>query len=165
MSGVVSGVRIVRMRAWALLGVCGAAVLGTGGTAWAHGGPQADLAFHGTAVMSDGQVDVRLTPRNNGPSAVPDASVLLRWSAPLAERQQLPEGCARTDERTVVCGTGAMAVGEVGEQIRVSVALEQRPSEVTLEVDTAWNGGVVDPDRANDTMRVLVLDTGDTYAF
>ncbi|WP_330459178.1 hypothetical protein OIB37_21205 [Streptomyces sp. NBC_00820] len=158
--------RVGRLRAWVLVGGwCGVAALGAGGPAWADAGPQADLAFHGSATMSGDHVEVRLTPRNNGPSTVPDASVLLRWSVPLAERQELPQGCARTDERTVVCGTGALAVGGVGEQIRVAVALRDRPSEVTLEVDTAWNGGVVDPDRANDTMRVLVLDTGDAYSF
>jgi hypothetical protein len=115
--------------------------------------------------MNGDQVQVRLTPRNNGPMAVPDASVLLRWSVPLAERQQLPEGCARTDERSVVCGTGALAVGEVGQELQMAVWLRERPAEVTLEVDTAWGGGVEDTDRSNDQQKVLVLDTGDAYSF
>jgi hypothetical protein len=145
--------------------VCAGALLATGGPAWAGSAPRADLAFHGSAVMNGDQMEVRLTPRNNGPTAVPDASVRLRWSAPLAERQRLPVGCARTDERSVVCGTGALPAGGVGEWIRVPVRLAERTEEVTLEVDTAWGGGVVDTDRSNDQLRVLVLDTGDAYSF
>ncbi|MEU1405496.1 hypothetical protein ABZ471_24580 [Streptomyces sp. NPDC005728] len=156
----------MRMRTW-VLGACGAVAVAVGaaGPAGAADTPEADLAFHGSAVMSGDQVEVRLTPSNSGPSAVPDATVLLRWSAPLAEQQQLPSGCARTDERTVVCGTGTLAAAETGDQIKVTVRLKGKPSEVTLEVDTAWNGGVVDKDRANDQLKVLVLDTGDAYAF
>jgi hypothetical protein len=52
-----------------------------------------------------------------------------------------------------------------GERLRVPVRLKERPSEVTLEVDTAWSGGAVDRDRTNDRLKVLVLDTGDAYAF
>ncbi|MFJ9814216.1 hypothetical protein ACIRU3_02900 [Streptomyces sp. NPDC101151] len=157
----------MRMRTW-VQGACGAVVMAAGvaGPAGAAPSPEADLAFHGSAVMVGDQVDVRLTPSNNGPSAVPDASVLLRWSVPLAERQQLlPDGCTRTDERTVVCGTGALVADEAGQQIRMRVRLDEKPSEVTLEVGTAWAGGAVDKDRSNDQLKVLVLDTGDAYAF
>ncbi|WP_324614355.1 hypothetical protein [Streptomyces sp. MMG1121] len=126
---------------------------------------EADLAFHGTASMDGGKVEVRLTPRNNGPDAVSDASVRLRWSVPLAPAQQLPARCAREDERTVLCGTGGLAADTTGEQLRVAVRLEEQPSEFTLEIDTAWGGGVVDKDRSNDRLKVLVLDTGDAYAF
>ncbi|MFG2882041.1 hypothetical protein ACGFYV_06905 [Streptomyces sp. NPDC048297] len=145
--------------------VCAGALVAAGGTTWAGSAPQADLAFHGSAVMNGDLMEVRLTPRNNGPTAVPDASVRLSWSVPLAERQRLPVGCARTDERSVVCGTGALPAGGVGDQIRVPVRLAERPAEVTLEVDTAWGGGVVDANRSNDRLKVLVLDTGDTYSF
>ncbi|MFF7974627.1 hypothetical protein [Streptomyces sp. NPDC007905] len=156
----------MRMRSW-MLGACGAVVVAWG-TAWPAGAvpePEADVAFHGSAVMDGDRVEVRVTPSNDGPSAVPDASVLLRWSVPLAGRQELPGGCVRTDERTVVCGTGALAADASGEQIRVPARLKAKPSEVTLEVDTAWNGGVADRNRMNDRLQVLVLDTGDAYAF
>lgn len=153
-------------RVW-LLGVCGAVAVGAGvaGPAGAAPGPEADLSFHGSAVMSGDAVEVRLTPRDDGPAGVSDASVLLRWSVPLAREQRLPERCARTDERTVVCGTGVLRPGGVGQRIDAVVRLADRPSEVTLEVETAWSGGAVDRDRTNDRLRVLVLDTGDAYAF
>ncbi|MFJ9869265.1 hypothetical protein [Streptomyces sp. NPDC101165] len=154
------------MRAW-VLGACGAVMVAAGvaGPAGAATDTEADLSFHGSAVMNGDQVEVRVSPHNDGPSAVAGASVQLRWSVPLAERQQLPDGCARTDERTLVCDTGALAEGETGEQLRLAVRLAQVPSEFTLEVDTAWNGGVVDRDRSNDQLKVLVLDTGDAYVF
>ncbi|KIE27378.1 hypothetical protein LK08_08325 [Streptomyces sp. MUSC 125] len=160
----------MRTRVWSavllgvLPGICGGAVLGSG-PAVAAPLPEADLAFHGSAVMDGDQVEVRLTPRNNGPAAVADATVRLRWSAVLADRQQLPAGCVREDDRTVLCGTGALAADGAGEQVRVAVRLRERPSEVMLEVDTAWNGGVLDKDRSNDRLTVLVLATGDAYAF
>ncbi|WP_229816361.1 hypothetical protein [Streptomyces lucensis] len=152
------------MRTWVLAGVCAGAVM-TPGNAVAAGVPEADLAFHGTAVLTGDQVEVWLTPHNGGPAAVSDATVRLRWSAELADGQQLPARCAREDERTVVCGTGALAADTSGEQLRIPVRLREQPEEVTLEVDTAWIGGVVDQDRSNDRMKVLVLATGDAYAF
>ncbi|MFI1768650.1 hypothetical protein ACH41H_42370 [Streptomyces sp. NPDC020800] len=156
----------MRMRRW-VSGVCGAVVVAAGaaGPAGAVAAPEADLVFHGSAVMKGDQMEVRLTPGNNGPSAVEDASVLLRWSVPLAGVQRLPGGCARTDERTVVCETGALAVDGAGQQIKVAVRLGKHPAEVTLEVAASWNGGVVDRDRTNDQLKVLVLGTGDAYAF
>ncbi|WP_405991637.1 hypothetical protein [Streptomyces sp. NBC_00986] len=146
----------------------GGAALAAMGAAPAHPdipGPEADLAYHGSATMTGGRVDVRFTPRNHGPSAVPDATVRLRWSKPLADAQTLPEGCARSGERVVVCRTGALAADAVGERIEVRVRLRDASSEVLLELDTVWGGGAVDGNRANDQQRVLVLDTGDTYYF
>ncbi|MEV6112555.1 hypothetical protein AB0L59_08485 [Streptomyces sp. NPDC052109] len=143
------------------------------GVAWLPGaavavpalGAEADLAFHGTAVMNGDRVEVKLTPRNNGPAAVADGTVRLRWSAALAEEQQWPARCAREDERTVVCGTGALTANAVGEQLDVPVRLRDRPSEVTLQIETVWGGGTTDKDHSNDQLKVLVLDTGDAYAF
>ncbi|MFI8350723.1 hypothetical protein [Streptomyces sp. NPDC085596] len=155
----------VRTRTWLLLGGCVGAVLGAGGPAQAAPAPRADLAFHGYAVIEGDRLEVRLTPRDHGPAAVPEASVRVRWSVPPAGAVTLPQGCARTGERTVVCGTGALAAGEAGAQIRLAVRLRVPAPEVTLEVDTAWNGGVADPDRTNDRLRVLVLPTGDEYSF
>ncbi|MEU2064075.1 hypothetical protein [Streptomyces sp. NPDC013455] len=158
------------MRAWVSAGVCAGVVLVPGSTVAAAAAvaapvPEADLALHGTAVMDGDRVEVRLTPRNNGPAEIADATVRLRWSAELADRQELPARCAREDERTVLCGTGVLAADGTGEQLRVPVRLRDRPQEVTLEVDTAWSAGVVDNDRTNDRVKVLVLATGDGYAF
>jgi hypothetical protein len=83
----------------------------------------------------------------------------------LADRQELPARCAREDERTVVCGTGALAVDAAGERLRVPVRLREQSPEVTLEIDTAWSAGAADEDRSNDRLSVLVLATGDSYAF
>ncbi|MGW0332374.1 hypothetical protein ACWD0J_10970 [Streptomyces sp. NPDC003011] len=154
-----------------ILAVCAAAMAAmavVGGAvpvAGAEGVPEADLAYHGSASMSGGRVDVRFTPRNHGPSAVPDATVRLRWSEPLADEQELSEGCARSGERVVVCRVGALAADEAGERIGLGVRLREAPSEVLLELDTVWSGGAVDGNRANDQQRVLVLDTGDAYYF
>ncbi|MGW2208591.1 hypothetical protein [Streptomyces sp. NPDC001781] len=65
----------------------------------------------------------------------------------------------------MVCGTGALVAGRAGEEIRPAVRLRVPAPEVTLEVETAWNGGVTDPDRTNDRLRVPVLPTGDEYSF
>lgn len=149
---------------WAAVLAVGAAVP----TARAAAGeaPEADLSYHGSAVMEGGRVDVRLTPRNHGPGDVPDSTVRLRWSVPLAAwGQRLPAGCARTGRQEVVCRTGALAADGPGEQIALRVRLLGRPAEVTMEVDTVWGGGAVDRNRSNDRQRVLVLDTGDAYAF
>ncbi|MFF4353745.1 hypothetical protein [Streptomyces sp. NPDC001530] len=127
--------------------------------------PEADLAYHGRVSMADGSVAVRLTPQNHGPNAVPDATVGLRWSAPLADVQRLPGACARAGERVVVCRTGALVADGLGEEIGLTVRLRGVPSEVTLEIDTVWGGGAVDRNHANDRQRVLALDTGDSYAF
>ncbi|MBN0046585.1 hypothetical protein JS756_21245 [Streptomyces actuosus] len=144
------------------------AVLGTVGAAPPVGAavPEADLAYHGAAEMAGGRVEVGLNPRNHGPSAVPDATVRLRWSVPLAVRQPwLPSGCARTAARDVMCRTGKLEADGVGERIELAVLLRGRPSEVRLEIDTVWGGGAVDRNRGNDRQRVLVLDTGDAYTF
>ncbi|WP_390897563.1 hypothetical protein [Streptomyces justiciae] len=160
-----------------VLAVCVAAGLAVGGMTpvavaadgpddgWVAFAPEADLAYHGAASMAAGQVDVRFVPRNHGPSAVPDATVRLRWSEPLANRQTLPDGCARSGARVVLCRVGALDADGLGERIELRVRLRGEPSEVLLEMDTVWSGGVVDRNRANDRQRVLVLDTGDSYYF
>ncbi|MGX1368265.1 hypothetical protein RKD19_003624 [Streptomyces canus] len=152
------------MRVLAVWGAVVAALVG-GGTAVAVGGPEADLAYHGAASMSGGRVDLRFTPRNHGPAAVPDATVRLRWSEPLVNEQTLPQGCARSEERVVLCRVGALAADGVGERVELRARLRGVPSEVLLEIDTVWNGGTVDRNRENDRQRVLVLDSGDEYYF
>ncbi|MEG3628875.1 hypothetical protein [Streptomyces poriticola] len=162
-------------RAVRALAVCGAAltttVAGTAGSAAGAeravpgGAPEADLAYHGSATLDEGRVDVSFVPRNHGPSAVPDATVRLRWSVPPVAQQELPDGCARSGTQVVLCRTGALAADGVGEPIELRVSLQDTPSEVVLELDTVWGGGAVDRNRENDQQRVLVLDTGDTYHF
>ncbi|AYN43662.1 hypothetical protein D9753_15145 [Streptomyces dangxiongensis] len=127
--------------------------------------PEADLALHGSAVLDADRVDLLLTPRNEGPGAVTDATVRLRWSVPLAGRQEPPAGCLRADERTVLCATGALAAEATGEQLHVPVRLVELPGEVTLDIDTVWIGSAVDANPSNDRSTVLVLATGDSYAF
>ncbi|MEV7982319.1 hypothetical protein [Streptomyces sp. NPDC086519] len=140
----------------------GALAVGMAGTAWAG---NADLEMHGSAVLTGDLVEVGVTPRNHGPDAVTGASVRLTSSAALADTQHLPGGCARTGDREVVCDTGPLAVEAPGERLVVPVRLRDRPAEVTLKVDVVWGGGAVDQDRTNDGQRVLVLATGDPYAF
>ncbi|MFD4786410.1 hypothetical protein ACFWN1_04895 [Streptomyces sp. NPDC058459] len=154
-----------RTRAWLLLAGCAGAVLWTGSPAPAAPAPRADLAFHGYAVIDGDRMKVRLTPRDHGPAALPEASVRVRWSVAAVGAVTVPRGCARTGERTVVCGTGPLVAGQAGEQLRLAVRLRVPAPEVTLEVETAWNGGAADPDRSNDRLRVLVLPTGDEYSF
>ncbi|KPI06844.1 hypothetical protein OK074_4025 [Actinobacteria bacterium OK074] len=130
--------------------------------------PEADLAYHGSVAMADGRVDLRLTPQNHGPADVPDATVRLRWSVPLADRQDaraLPVDCARADERTVLCRTGPLPAGTLGERLRLRLRLKGAPDGVTLGIDTVWGGGAVDRNHGNDRQRVLALDTGDVYFF
>ena len=128
--------------------------------------PEADLSYHGAAVMEGGRMEVGIVPRNHGPSGVPDSAVRLRWSVPLATGvQRLPGGCVRVGAAEVACRTGALAADSSGERIEVGVRLRGRPEEVVLEVETAWSGGTVDRNRGNDRQRVLVLETGDVYYF
>ncbi|MFI7299003.1 hypothetical protein [Streptomyces sp. NPDC050121] len=153
------GAGISPARAAGAAGAAGGAIAGDAAT-------EADLSYHGFAVMDGPRVDVRLTPHNHGPGDVADATVRLRWSVPLAAgEQRLSAGCARTGRQEVVCRTGALAADGPGEQIVLRVWLRGRPREVTMAVDTLWGGGAVDRNRSNDRQQVLVLDTGDAYFF
>ncbi|GHA61841.1 hypothetical protein GCM10010372_72050 [Streptomyces tauricus] len=144
-----------------------AAGLGAAGSVGARvaGAPEADLAFHGRLWMDGGQVELRMTPQNHGPFGVADATVRLRWSAPLADEQRLPAGCARSGARTVLCRTGALPADGWGRTLTMAVRLRGEPSEVVLGIDTVWGGGAVDRNHRNDRQEVLVLDTGDSYVF
>ncbi|WP_409470434.1 hypothetical protein [Streptomyces sp. HC307] len=156
------------MRGMRVLGVGCAALMAVGAVAplaGAETAQEADLAYHGAATLDSGRVEVRITPRNHGPSAVPDATVRLRWSRPLENRQTLPDGCARSGARAVLCRVGALSADTVGADLTLGVRLRDAPTEVLMEIDTVWNGGAVDRNRQNDRQRVLVLDTGDAYYF
>ncbi|PZT70499.1 hypothetical protein DN402_15275 [Streptomyces sp. SW4] len=172
-------VRVLAVCGAALMAVAGpagqaGAVAGPGGGGAGGGGlggaradeaPEADLAYHGSAVMAGGRVDVAFVPLNHGPAAVPDATVRLRWSVAPQARQELPEGCARSEPQVVLCRTGALPADGVGERITLRMWLPDAPPEVVLELETVWGGGAVDRNRQNDRQRVLVLDTGDAYHF
>ncbi|MBO1337822.1 hypothetical protein [Streptomyces sp. VRA16 Mangrove soil] len=127
---------------------------------------EADLAHHGTVTMARGHVTVTLTPQNHGPTDVPDATLRLAWSAPLADAQDaLPAACLRSGPRTVDCRTGALPAAALGTPLTVDVRLAGAPSEVTVRLDTVWSGGTADHNPQNNRHKVLVLDTGDTYYF
>ncbi|MFE9840811.1 MULTISPECIES: hypothetical protein [Streptomyces] len=136
---------------------------------WAAGGAgagsEADVSYHGRVRLAGGRLRVWLIPANDGPSALPDATVRVRLSADLADRQELAEGCARTGTREVVCETGPLPRHGRGRHIALALELRERPDEVSVRVDTWWNGGASDRNRANNELVVLALDTGDSYAF
>jgi hypothetical protein len=127
--------------------------------------PEADLAYHGHVTLAGAQVTVVVTPQNHGPVDVPDATMRLTTSSPLADAQTLPTGCLRAGPRTVSCRTGTLPAGTSGTRFTVPLRLAAAVTEVTVEVTTAWTGGPTDRDPANDRFQVLALDTGDTYAF
>ncbi|MFJ6571647.1 hypothetical protein ACIQNU_30000 [Streptomyces sp. NPDC091292] len=126
---------------------------------------EADIAQHGTLSLADGRITVRLTPHNYGPSDVGDTTLRLVWSVPLVDRQELPAACVRSARTTVLCRTGALAAGSRGEEIVVPVRLKGLRSEVSVRIDTLWNGGARDVNPDNNRHEVLVLDTGDVYSF
>ncbi|MFC7309983.1 hypothetical protein ACFQVC_37925 [Streptomyces monticola] len=127
--------------------------------------PEADVAYHGYASMWEGRLGVWLTPQNHGPSDVADATVRLRYSAPLADRQQLPDRCLRAGTRVVLCRTGELKAGGWGEEIPMDLKLRGKPSEATVRIDTLWNGAASDRNVKNNEHKVLTLDTGDSYFF
>jgi hypothetical protein len=127
--------------------------------------PRADLAYHGHLWMNGGQMVLRMTPQNHGPVGITDATVRLRWSAPLADEQRLPAECVRAEARTVLCRTGALAADGLGRMLTMPVRLKGEPSEITLGIDTVWGGGAEDRNHRNDRQKVLVLETGDSYVF
>ncbi|MFF4210831.1 hypothetical protein ACFYZE_16030 [Streptomyces sp. NPDC001796] len=127
--------------------------------------PRVAIASHGYVTLTGGRADVRLTPRNDGWAAVAGATVRLHFSRALGGPQQLSEGCAAADANTVVCGTGPLAAGGAGREIRLRVGLEGAPAEVRLEVETLHEGDAADRDPVGDRQQVLALETGDEYAF
>ncbi|MFF5445837.1 hypothetical protein [Streptomyces sp. NPDC012888] len=161
-------VRSAAVAAGVLLAVGAGA--GAAGTAAAAGpgtgaGPEADVAYHGRVSLTQGRLGVLLVPANDGPAALPNATVRLRLSAELADEQSLPEGCARAGAGQVVCETGRLPEHGQGRHIGMWLRLKERPSEVTLRIDTLWNGGATDRNISNNEHVVLALDTGDAYAF
>ncbi|MFI5621534.1 hypothetical protein [Streptomyces sp. NPDC051567] len=140
---------------------------GSGGSAGPRvvAGPEADVSYHGRVALARGTLRILLLPENDGPAALPNATVRLRLSADLADRQELAPGCARAGHREVVCETGPLPSQGRGRHIGIALDLRERVPEVVVRVDTWWNGGATDRDRANNEHVVLALDTGDPYTF
>ncbi|MEV7444905.1 hypothetical protein AB0O22_27900 [Streptomyces sp. NPDC091204] len=154
--------------------VAGLLALGAGagappGWASAPAGPEAeaeaDVAYHGRVHLSGARLRIWLVPENDGPAALANATLRVRLSAELADRQQLAEGCARAGVREVVCETGPLPLHGRGRHIGLALALRERVPEVVVRVDTWWNGGATDRNHVNNEHVVLALDTGDAYAF
>ncbi|THA76773.1 hypothetical protein E6U81_35060 [Streptomyces sp. A0592] len=151
--------------------VAGLLALGAGvpgpAQAWGAGwaGPEADVSYHGRVALSGSQLRVWLVPENDGPAALPNATLRVRLSADLADRQQLAAGCARAGLREVVCETGPLPLHGRGRHVGLALELREPAAEVVVGVDTWWNGGATDRNRANNEHVVLALDTGDAYAF
>lgn len=146
-------------------------LLGAGaGTAHARSGysgsgPEADVAYHGRVALGGGRLRILLVPQNDGPAALANATVRLRLSAELADRQELAEGCVRAGLREVMCETGPLPLHGRGRHIGLVLELRERTPEVVVRVDTWWNGGATDRNHTNNEHVVLALDTGDAYAF
>lgn len=140
---------------------------GVGGAvgAPARSGPEADVAYHGRVALDGARLRILLVPENEGPAALADATLRLRLSADLADRQELAGGCARAGLREVVCETGELPLHGRGRHIGLVLRLKEPAAEVEVRVDTWWNGGATDRNHANNEHVVLALDTGDTYAF
>ncbi|MGW0749971.1 hypothetical protein [Streptomyces sp. NPDC002587] len=131
----------------------------------AEDGPEADVAYHGRVSLAHAHLRILMVPQNEGPSALPNATVRLRLSAALADRQELAPGCARAGLREVVCETGPLPLHGRGRHIGLALALREPAPEVVVRVDTWWNGGATDRNLENNEHVVLALDTGDSYAF
>ncbi|MFJ4781481.1 hypothetical protein [Streptomyces sp. NPDC088762] len=128
-------------------------------------GVEADVAYHGRVHLAGERLRIWLVPANDGPAALPNATVRVRLSAELADRQELSGGCARAGLREVVCETGPLPAHGRGRHIGLVLGLREPVSEVVVRVDTWWNGGASDRNLANNEHVVLALATGDAYAF
>ncbi|MFJ3201663.1 hypothetical protein [Streptomyces sp. NPDC086989] len=163
-------VRSVVVAGLLVLGVTGASgVSGASGAPAVFGkgrsGPEADVAYHGRVSLERGRLRVWVVPQNEGPAGLPNATLRVRLSADLADRQELAEGCVRAGLREVMCETGALPLHGQGRHIGLLLALKEPVPEVVVRIDTWWNGGASDRDLSNNQHAVLALDTGDAYAF
>ncbi|MFE3470992.1 hypothetical protein ACFXOI_04770 [Streptomyces bacillaris] len=127
--------------------------------------PSADLAHHGYVSVWGDHVAIRIRSENLGPSDVAASTVRLRFSEPLAVRQELPHGCLRSGRATVLCETGGLRSRGGSRQTALDLRLAGSHDEVVVRLDTVWNGGARDADRTNDAHEVLAPATADAYAF
>ncbi|MFD9332807.1 hypothetical protein ACFWBF_00055 [Streptomyces sp. NPDC060028] len=148
-----------------LLVLGGAGAGPAGASAGASAGPEADVAYHGQVALAHGRLRIWLVPENEGPAALANATLRVRLSADLADRQALAGGCARAGLREVVCETGQLPLHGRGRHVGLVLDLREREPEVVVRIDTWWNGGATDRNHANNEHVVLALDTGDAYAF
>ncbi|MEN8655836.1 hypothetical protein ABCR94_36000 [Streptomyces sp. 21So2-11] len=163
--------------AMAVVGVAGvSAGVGANASAGDRAGgagiaPEADVAYHGHVMVREGRLGVRLVVANHGPSGVADATVRLRFSVPLAGAQVLPSGCLRAGPDEVLCGAGELRAGAgtgrslKGRGLDLALRVAVHTVEVTVRIDTAWNGGASDRNPQNNEHRVLAPATGDRYFF
>ncbi|MGW0121617.1 hypothetical protein [Streptomyces sp. NPDC003327] len=146
------------------VGLAAAVVMGAGGSAGAVE-VEADLSHHGHLSLWDGRLGVWLVSENHGPAHLPQATVRLAFSEPMAGGQELPPACLWSSDRVVSCRTGELRVaGGVGE-LALDLRTAGSPDELTVEISTAWRDGALDSNARNDRHRVLVLATGDPYVF
>ncbi|MEV6550852.1 hypothetical protein AB0M57_19400 [Streptomyces sp. NPDC051597] len=141
------------------------AALDPGAVAPVASGAEADISYHGHISLWSGRVGVWVEPSNHGPTAVPDATLRLRFSSPLAGAEPLPPGCLRGSTETVLCSTGAMRAAGAGRPIALDLRIAGSPAEVVVNINTSWSGGVGDRNPGNNTHRVLAPATGDKYAY
>jgi hypothetical protein len=127
--------------------------------------PEADVAHHGHVSLTSGRLGVSLVSESHGPADLANATVRVVFSVPLAGAQALPAGCLWGEERVALCATGELRAGGVGRRIALDVRTVGMPEEVTVEVDTLWNGGATDRNPQNNAHQVLTPATGDRYAF
>ncbi|WNI24183.1 hypothetical protein [Streptomyces sp. ITFR-16] len=128
--------------------------------------PEADVSHHGHVSLWDSGLGIWLRSENSGPSDLPGATVRLRVSVPLDGRQELPAACLQSDRETVLCRTGPLpADGSQRPELALELQLRGRPAEVTVRIDTVWNGGATDRNTANSEHEVLAPATGDEYVF
>lgn len=154
----------------ALLAVSAAVVMVVGLGASAGAGdraiaPEADVAHHGHVSLTSGRLGVSLVSESHGPATLVNATVRVAFSVPLAGAQELPAGCLWGGDQVALCATGALRAGGVGRRIALDVRAVGMPEEVTVKVDTLWNGGATDRNPENNTHRVLAPATGDRYVF
>ncbi|MDX3593554.1 hypothetical protein PV749_20755 [Streptomyces sp. ID03-2B] len=126
---------------------------------------EADVVHRGHVAFWSDQLEIRLRTANRGPADVSASTVRLRFSEPLAVRQQLPADCLWGGRAAVLCETGALAKDGPARRTALDLRLAGRPAEVVVRVDTVWSGGARDADSGNDTHTVLAPSTGDPYAF
>ncbi|GAA3374034.1 hypothetical protein GCM10020367_36320 [Streptomyces sannanensis] len=125
--------------------------------------PDADVAYGGHVSLSAGRIAVWLRSVNHGPSSLANATVRLQFSEPLADGRELSQGCLRSGQHEVLCQTGALPVMGEGQPVALDLWTRGQPAEVTVRIDTAWNGGATDRNPLNNELEVLVPATGDPY--
>ncbi|MFI9584843.1 hypothetical protein ACIHCQ_24040 [Streptomyces sp. NPDC052236] len=127
--------------------------------------PEADMAHHGHASLTNGRLGVSLVTENLGPANLRNATVRLTLSVRPAGAQALPAGCLWSADQVIMCATGALRAGGTGRHFVLDLRTVGAPDEVVVNVATQWNGGAGDRNPRNNEHRVLTPATGDPYVF